>query len=65
MLIANGHEKTVNICCCAQYTGYGGFHTGTSNGGWNIDKILKAMFFILHDSPASREVYPLRWVCGT
>ena len=52
--------KKLNICCCAQYTGYGGFHTGTSNGGWNIDKILKVMFFILHDSLASREVYPLR-----
>ena len=57
MLITNGHEKTVNIGSCAQHTVHGGFQTGTSNAGWNIDKILKVMFFVLHDSRARREVY--------
>ena len=57
MLIENGHEKTVNIGSCAQHTVHGAFQTGTSNGGWSTDKILKVMFFILHDSPVKREVY--------
>ena len=43
MLITNGHEKTVNIGSCAQHKVHGGFQTRTSNTGWNIDKILKAM----------------------
>ena len=43
MLIANGHEKTVNIGNCAQHKVHGGFQTRTSNTGWNIDKILKTM----------------------
>ena len=56
MLIANGNEKTVNIGSCAQHTVHGGFQTGTSNADWSIDKILKAMLFILHNSPARPEV---------
>ena len=52
MLITNGHEKTVNIGSFAQHTVHGSFQTGTSNAGWNIDKILKAMFFTLDISPA-------------
>ena len=51
MLMANRHEKTVNIGSCAQHKVHVGLQTRTSNAGWNIDKILKAMFFILHDSP--------------
>ena len=57
MLIANGHEKTVIIGSCAQHTVHGGFQTGTSNAGWNIDKILKVIFFIPLDSCARREIY--------
>ena len=56
LLIANGHEKAVNIGSCAQHSIHGGFQTGTSNAGWCIDKILKAMSFILHDFPARQEV---------
>ena len=57
MLIANGHERTVNIGSCAQHTVHGGFQTETSNASWNIDKILKGLFIILHDSPARREFF--------
>ena len=56
VLIPNRHEKTVNIGSCAQHMVHCGFQTGTSDAGWNIDKILKTMFFILHDSPAKQEV---------
>ena len=49
--------KNVNIGGCAQHTIHGGFQTGTSNAGWDIDEILKAVFLIQHDSRARREVY--------
>ena len=59
--ISNGHEKSVNIGSCAQHTVHSGFQTGTSKTCWNIDKILKSMFFILHDSSTRREVNTLPW----
>ena len=56
-LESNGHCKTVHIGCCAQHTVHGGFETGSSKTEWKLDKIMKSMFFILHDSTARREVY--------
>ena len=51
----------------------GAFETGATATAWNLKKILKAMWQILHDSPARRDdfvsetdavVYPLPF-CGT
>ena len=51
----------------------GAFQTGATATAWNLKKILKAMWQILHDSPARRDdlvfetdadVYPLPF-CGT
>ena len=30
---------------------------GVKNSGWNIGKILKAIFFLLHDTHARQDVY--------
>ena len=57
LLVENGHTKTVHIGSCAQHTVHGSFQTGISNTGWDIGRILKAMYYILHDSPARREIY--------
>ena len=54
---SNGHSKTLHIGSCAQHTVHGGFQTGSTNTEWDIDKIMKSMFSILHDSPARREIY--------
>ena len=57
LLVENGHTKTVHIGSCAQHTVYHSFQTGVANTGWDIGKILKTMYYILHDSPAWREIY--------
>ena len=57
LLVENGDAKTVHIGSCAQHTVHGSFHTGVANTGGDIGKILKAMYLILHDSPARREIY--------
>ena len=66
--IENDFTKTLNIGSCSQHI-HGAFQNGASSN-WNIDKILKAMYWILHDSPARRddymrvgntEIFPLRY----
>ena len=57
LLVENRDTKTVHIGSCAQHTVQGSFQTGVVNTGWDIGKILKAMYFILHDFPARREIY--------
>ena len=44
-LVEDGHNKTVNIEGCAQHVIHGAFQTGSSKTGWQLDKIVKAMFF--------------------
>ena len=57
LLVENGHTKTFHIVSCAQHTVHGSFQTGVANTEWDIGKILKAMYYVLHVSPARREIY--------
>ena len=57
LLVENGHTKTVHIGSCVQHTVHGRFQTGIANIGWDKGKILKAMYYILHDSPTRWEIY--------
>lgn len=50
-------NKTLNIGSCSQHIIHGALQTGTTSTKWNIDKLLKAMYWILHDSPARRNIY--------
>ena len=70
-LEAKDLPKTLNIGSCSQHTVHGGLKTGIKSVDWNIEKILKAMFWILHDSPARKDdymregntsVFPLRYL---
>ena len=36
---------------------HGGFQTGVKAADWEIEKVLRAMWKIFHDSPARREMY--------
>ena len=56
MLLGDNHGKTVNIGSCPQYTVHGTFQTGATNN-WDVHKILKSMFSLLHDSPARINLY--------
>ena len=61
--IENDFTKTLNIGSCSQHIIHGAFQ--------NIEKILKAIYWILHDSPTRRddymrvgntEIFPLRYI---
>ena len=48
--------KTIHIGSCNQNILPGAFQTAIQSSGWNIDKVLKSMYWILHDSPARMEI---------
>ena len=50
-------SKTLNIESCNQHIVHGALKNGTTITEWSIDNILKAMYWILHDSPARIDVY--------
>ena len=56
-LIENGHTKTINIGSCAQHIVHGALQNGFCKTDWNIDKVLKSMYFLCNDSPARRSIY--------
>ena len=56
MLVGNNYSKTVNIGSCPQHTVHGTFETDATND-WDVHKIIKSMFSLLHDSPACRNIY--------
>ena len=49
--------ETIYIGSCNQHILHGAFQTAVQSSGLNIDKVLKSMYWILHDSPAKREVF--------
>ena len=62
-LVENRFSKTPNIGSCAQHVVHGVFQTGSSNAGWNLEKILKGIFYSFQDSPARKETF--KTVSGT
>ena len=56
-LVSDNFSKTLDIGSCAQHTIHGSLKNGFQKSTWNMDKLLKSIFWILHDSPARRDVY--------
>ena len=56
-LVSDNFSKTLNIGSCAQDTVNSSLKNGLQKSTWNMDKLLKSTFWILHDSPARRDVY--------
>ena len=62
--------KTLNIGSCSQHSVHGALKMGMKRVDWNVEKIHKLMFWILHDSTRNdyymREgqatVFPLRYL---
>ena len=48
---------TLNIGSCSQHSVHGALKMGMKSVDWNIEKILKSMFWILYDFPARKEDY--------
>ena len=49
--------ETIHIGGCNQHIFHGALQTAIQNSRWNIDKVLKSMYWILYDSLARREIY--------
>ena len=55
--VANGFQKTLDIGSCSLHILHGAFQTGIMKPGWEIGKILKALYKIFNESPARCNVY--------
>ena len=49
--------KLLNIGSCGLHIVHGAFYTGCRATDWNIDGILRALYYLFEDSPAKREDY--------
>ena len=47
----------LNLGSCSLHIVHGAFKTGAQATGWNIDAILRSMYYLFHDSPARSEDY--------
>ena len=70
----NNVSKTINIGTCSQHTVHDALKVGVTMTELGTDKSLKALFWILSDSPARRdnyvrqggsEVFPLRYAISS
>ena len=55
--VANDFQKTLDISSCSLPILHGAFQTGIMKPGWEIGKILKALYKIFNESPARHDVY--------
>ena len=50
-------QQLINISSCGLHIIHGAFQTGATTTCWNIKGTLKAIYKLLHDSPARRADY--------
>lgn len=53
----NEAPSIINIGSCSLHVIHGAFQTGNNKTDWRIDKLLRAMWQIFHDSPARRDIF--------
>ena len=53
----NKLSSLIDIGSCNLYLIHGAFKTGSEKSSWDLHKILKGAFKLLHDSPARQEDY--------
>ena len=59
ILVEDRFSETLNIGSCAQHVVHRASQTGSSNTGWNLEKILNRAFYLFQDSPARREIFKI------
>ena len=55
--LENEHHQLIDIDSCGLHIVHRAFKTGTENTNWELKKVLKGTFTLLHDSPARRDGY--------
>ena len=53
----NELPQIVDVGSCGLHVVHGAFQTGVKATGWNLEKVLKAMWKMFNDSPARRDLY--------
>ena len=53
----NELSNLLNLGSCGLHIVHGAFQTGIKATNWEVEKVLKAMFKLFHDSPARRDLY--------
>ena len=53
---SNEFHRLISIGSCGLHRIHGAFRAGAETTEWNIKKMLTGAYFVLHDSPARREV---------
>ena len=53
----NGHKNLIEIGSCSLHIVHGAFQTGATKTGWELNKVLKAMYNIFNESPVRRDIY--------
>ena len=53
------YSSLLNLGSCGLHVVHGAFKAGLQESGWDIHKILKAVWKIIQDSPARRETYSI------
>ena len=56
-LVSDNFSKILNIASFPKHTIHGSLKNGFQKSTWNMDKLLKSIFSILHDSPVKSDVY--------
>ena len=56
-LVESGYKNLIEIGSCSLHTVHGSFQTGATKTGWELNKVLKAVYNIFNESPAQRDVY--------
>lgn len=51
----NSFHGLINIGSCSLHKVHGCFRTGVEATGWDIKKVLKGAYYVLHNSPARRD----------
>ena len=51
------YPTIINIGSCSLHVLHGAFKSGMEAAGWDVGKVLKAIWQLFHDSPARREIY--------
>ena len=53
----------LSIGICNQHILHGALQTAVQTAIWNLDKFMKAMYCLFHESPEGAGIsFPLRWV---
>ena len=56
-LEADKTARTLHVGSCAKHIIHGALKEGIHKTFWNLDKVLKSIFWLLNDSPSRQEAY--------